>query len=110
MKKIAVPSEGDQFAQHFGRCPEYTIYEVDGEKIVNKKVIENPGHKPGFLPKFLKEKGVDCVIASGMGGRAKNLFDKNGIEVVVGVTGSIDKVVKEYLQGEISGGDNICSH
>ncbi len=110
MGKIAVPSNGEQFAQHFGRCPEYTIYTVEGEEIKSKKVISNPGHKPGYLPRFLKKKGVDCVIASGMGGRAKNLFDENGIKVVTGVTGNVDEKVKLYLNEELEEGENICSH
>lgn len=110
MEKIAIPSEGDNFAQHFGRCPEYTIIEAEGENILNKEVIPNPGHEPGFLPKYLNDMDVDCVLASGMGRRAKNLFDDNGIKVVTGVTGSIEKGVNKYLNNKLEAGENICDH
>ncbi len=110
MQKIAIPSEGDSFAQHFGRCPEYTIIEADGKDIVNKKVIPNPGHEPGYLPKYLNNLNVDCVLASGMGRRAKNLFDSNGIKVVTGVTGSIEEGVSKYLEDRLQTEENICDH
>src|SRR6056297_3449200 len=110
MKKIAVPSDGNQVAAHFGRCPQYTIVEIDGNKIVDKKVIPNPGHQPGFLPRYLKEKDVDCVITGGMGMKAKNLFDNEGMKVVTGITGSVDKALKQYLNNDLEAGENICEH
>lgn len=110
MNKIAVPSDGDQFAQHFGRCPEYTFFEVEEGEIKNKKTVPNPGHQPGFLPKFLSEQGVDCVICNGMGRKAQDLFAREGIEVVVGVSGDIAEKVKVYLDGELEEGENVCSH
>ncbi|MDI3546468.1 MAG: hypothetical protein PWR10_120 [Halanaerobiales bacterium] len=110
MQKIAIPSEGNRFAQHFGRCPEYTIIETDGKEILNKKVIPNPGHEPGFLPRYLKDLGVDCVLAGGMGRRAKDLFDSNGIKVVTGVSGSIEDGVKLYLEGKLETEEDICDH
>ena len=110
MQKIAIPSDGDQFARHFGRCPEYTIFEVEDNEIKNKKVISNPGHEPGYLPRFLNEKGVDCVICSGMGRRAQQLFDENNINVVVGINGDVDSKVRDYVEGELEEGENVCSH
>ena len=110
MEKIAIPSDGENFAQHFGRCPEYTFYTIEDGEIKNKEIISNPGHEPGYLPRFLKEKGVDCVIASGMGRRAQNLFDENGIDVVIGVQGNIDDKINSYLEDELEEGKNVCEH
>ncbi|MFW5985144.1 MAG: NifB/NifX family molybdenum-iron cluster-binding protein [Halanaerobiaceae bacterium] len=110
MKKIAVPSDGDQFAPHFGRCPEYTLFDIDEGVIKDKEVIPNPGHKPGYLPRFLNEQGVDCIIASGMGRKAQDLFEQHNIDVVIGVQGEIDKGVEAYINGELEQGENICSH
>ena len=110
MKKIAVPTDNKQFAQHFGRCPEYTIFEIEDGKIVKEEILPNPGHKPGFLPNFLKKQGVDCILASGMKHRAKNIFAENEIEVVIGLTGSVREGINSYLQGEVESGDNFCDH
>src|SRR6056297_779025 len=110
MKKVAIPSENGKVAAHFGRCPEYTIVKIDGNKIIEEKVVSNPGHKPGYLPRFLKEKGVECVITGGMGRKAQNLFDKEGIKVVIGVKGSIEEALQQYLNNELKSGENICEH
>ncbi len=110
MDKIAIPSNGNNVATHFGRCPSYTIVEIEDNEVINKKEISNPGHKPGFLPRFLKDKGVDCVITGGMGRKAKNLFDNESIKVVTGVTGSVDKALENYLNDKLEDGENICEH
>lgn len=110
MEKIAIPSDGDRFARHFGRCPEYTIVKVKNGSIQSKKVISNPGHQPGFLPDYLHNMGVDCVLAGGMGRKAKNLFDQKGIKVVTGARGSIDQGLEKYLKDALDTDEDICEH
>ena len=68
--KIAISTDGDLVSAHFGRCPSFTIVVFESDKIISKHTIDNPGHHPGFLPQFLKEKGVNAIIAGGMGQRA----------------------------------------
>ena len=62
-----------------------------------------------MLPKWLQEQGVDVIIASGMGGRAQNLFNQQGIEVVCGAE-SLDseELITRYLNGTLVTGTNIC--
>jgi len=110
MHKIAIPTDNGQVAGHFGRCPGFTLVEVDGEQIISQNQIDNPGHKPGFLPRFLNEKGANCIIASGMGRKAKDIFDENDIEVVTGAQGAIDGVVESYIQDKLDTEENICDH
>ncbi|MTI61751.1 MAG: dinitrogenase iron-molybdenum cofactor [Firmicutes bacterium] len=110
MEKIAVPTEGDMFAQHFGHCPQFTIVEVDENKVLNKEVIDNPGHQPGFLPKFLRDHGVDVIIAGGMGRKAVDLFNQFDIEVVTGASGSVMDGIRLYLEGSLETEEDICEH
>ena len=93
---------------HFGRCPEFTIVEIEGNKLKNKETIPNPGHHPGFLPDFLGKLGVSTIIAGGMGPRAQGLFAEKGIDTIVGVTGRIDEVIKKVLSGTLEGGESLC--
>ena len=106
--KIAISTEGDLVSAHFGRCPSFTLLEIEGDKLVNKQVIDNPGHEPGFLPQFLKEQGVECIIAGGMGGRATQLFDQVSIKTIVGVMGTIQNVIDQLLKGTLKGGESLC--
>lgn len=108
-RKVAVSSDSGEVSEHFGRCPEFTIAEIRGSKIVSKKVIQNPGHSTGFLPKFLKENGVETVIAGGAGFRAKELFKEFGIDMITGVSGSVDEVLDSLADGSLKQGDDTCS-
>ena len=106
--KIAISTDGNKVSPHFGRCPQFTIIEVENNKLIDKKVIENPGHHPGFLPQYLNEIGVSCIVAGGMGMRAKELFDHAGIEAILGVEGEVDKIINKIINGSLEGGDSIC--
>ncbi|BCV25448.1 NifB/NifX family molybdenum-iron cluster-binding protein [Gelria sp. Kuro-4] len=108
--RIAVATENGQVAQHFGRCQEYTLFDVDNGQIQSKVVIPNPGHQPGFLPRYLAEKGADCIIAGGMGPSAQDLFAAQGIKTVIGASGPADEVVKAYLAGDLTLGTSACEH
>jgi predicted Fe-Mo cluster-binding NifX family protein len=107
---IAIATEGNQVAGHFGRCPSYTLVTVENGKELERKTIDNPGHQPGFLPQFLHELGARCIVAGGMGPRAQALFDEQGIETVVGVAGPINDVVHSFLKGTLSSGESTCHH
>ncbi|MBN2543693.1 NifB/NifX family molybdenum-iron cluster-binding protein [bacterium] len=106
--KIAISTDGSVVSAHFGRCPEYTILNIEGDKLINKEVIENPGHQTGFLPEFLKGKGVGCIIAGGMGWRAQDLFMQSGIKTLLGLSGSIEEVISQLLNGTLKGGESLC--
>ncbi|MDD4956814.1 MAG: NifB/NifX family molybdenum-iron cluster-binding protein [Candidatus Omnitrophica bacterium] len=106
--KIAISTDGEVVSEHFGRCPSFTIVDIQEGKVGVKEVISNPGHHPGFLPEFLGGKGVECIIAGGMGQRAIQLFSERGIQVIVGVNGAIDEVMLEMAKGKLHGGDSSC--
>lgn len=107
--KIAVAVEGKFVSGHFGHCEGFNMFEVQGDKIIGSNLLENPGHKPGFLPVFLKEHGADVIIAGGMGGTAQDLFAQNGIKVVVGAQGEAEKVVELYLKGQVQSTGSVCT-
>ena len=110
MKKIAIATENSQVSAHFGRCQSYTIFEVEGKEITGKNVVDTPGHQPGMLPRFLNEKGVNFVIAGGMGPRAQNLFREMTIEPIIGASGKVDDVIQDFLNGTLEIGDSLCDH
>ena len=106
--KIAVASMGDMVAQHFGHCENFNIYVAEGGKIVSKESVANPGHKPGFLPNFLGDMGVEVIISGGMGGGAVDIFNERNIEVIMGNLGNVDEVVEKYLKGELKSIGSVC--
>jgi len=71
-------------------------------------VVANPGHEPGFIPQFLHQRGVECIIAGGAGRRAINLFQEVGIQAILGITGRIDEVIDQLINGSLEGGESLC--
>ena len=108
--KIAVSCNGSAIWPHFGHCENFMIYNVEGNKIVSSENVPNPGHKPGFLPNFLADRGVNVIIAGGMGGGAVDIFNERGVEVVVGASGDSKAAVEAYLRGELVSTGEVCHH
>lgn len=113
LKRIAIPVTQDVLSSHFGHCEVFALYDVDGEtgKIISKAAVTPPPHEPGVLPGWLKEKGVDIIIAGGMGSRAQGLFQQNGIEVIVGApVMDPEQVIQMYLGDTLETQGNLCDH
>jgi predicted Fe-Mo cluster-binding NifX family protein len=117
-KRIAVAAEGDQgmdasVSAHFGRCPFYTIVDAEENRVSLSYKVENPFYgahgQPGQVPGFIRDQGVEVIIAGGMGPRAVGFFNEFGIEVVTGATGKVQDIVDAYLRGTLSGAAP-CKH
>jgi predicted Fe-Mo cluster-binding NifX family protein len=108
--KIAVSTENGFVSAHFGRCPTYTIVDIQDGRVLSRQEIPNPGHQPGFLPGYLSERGVEAIIAGGMGPRAQGLFAEKNIQTLIGVQGPLDEVIERFLRGELEAGQDLCDH
>ncbi|GMQ64424.1 NifB/NifX family molybdenum-iron cluster-binding protein [Vallitalea maricola] len=106
--KVAIAKEGNVVSGHFGYCEGFQIYEVENNQVKDTTLVANPGHKPGFLPRFLGEKNVNVIIAGGMGATAQQLFNENNISVIVGASGELDEVIKRYLDGKLESTGSVC--
>ena len=111
MKRIAFSCEDEnglnsQMSMHFGRCPFFTLVDIENGKMSNVQVIANPAfenHVPGVVPKFINDQMANVMIAGGMGPKAIEMFNGFGIEVATGVGGKVEKVLNAYLEGRIQG-------
>jgi len=108
--KIAISTESGFVSAHFGRCPAYTLVEIENGRIIQRSEIPNPGHQPGFLPAYLSRMGVNAIIAGGMGPRAQGLFAEKNIQTVIGIQGPIDEVIEKFLRQELEAGQDLCDH
>ena len=106
--KVAISTDNDYVSAHFGRCPSFTILDIEDGKVKKQETIANPGHQPGLIPKFLNEEGVQCIITGGMGMRATGFFQEYGIETIVGIQGTISDVIKKLEEGTLEGGESLC--
>jgi C_GCAxxG_C_C family probable redox protein len=106
--KIAVACEGKSVTEHFGHCENFNIFYIENNKITKSEAIPNPGHRPGFLPNFLNDMGVNVIISGGMGGGAVEIFNEKGIEVITGAQGNSEAAVNSYLEGKLKSTGSIC--
>lgn len=105
---IAVACAGNQVSGHFGHCENFMIFKEEKGVVVSKENVPNPGHKPGFLPNFLADLGVEVIIAGGMGGGAVDIFNERNIEVILGASGDAESAVNAYLAGTLKSTGSIC--
>ncbi|NCB48076.1 MAG: dinitrogenase iron-molybdenum cofactor [Clostridia bacterium] len=95
--------------EHFGHCQNFNIYDIENGKILKVESIPNPGHKPGFLPFFLYDLGINIIMSGGIGGGAIEIFNEKNIEVVTGATGEATKTVEMFLTNELKSTNSVCN-
>lgn len=111
--KIAVPTSNGLLCPHFGGCSEFTIFDVDDEsrEIRESATKPAPDHQPGAFPKFMLDNNINVLIAGGIGGRAVQILAAKNVEVVTGAPEEPpEKVVGEYLQGNLQTTAEVCDH
>ncbi|MFU0832398.1 MAG: 50S ribosomal protein L6 [Oscillospiraceae bacterium] len=106
--KIAVACDGNRVSAHFGHCQGFEIFTVEKGKVTEHNFHRNPGHKPGFLPNYLNDLGVNTIITGGIGAGAIDIFNDKQIEVVSGASGEASDVVDKYLKGELKSTGSVC--
>lgn len=102
--KIVFATEGnrglkERVSQHFGRCPTYTVVDVDEKGNINVEVVENPtlqNHAPGMAPQFIASLGADYIVSGGMGPRAIQNFEVFNIHPITGASGEV-KANLDYI-------------
>ncbi|MBT3582436.1 NifB/NifX family molybdenum-iron cluster-binding protein [Candidatus Woesearchaeota archaeon] len=108
--KIAFAAEGEgisaSLAYHFGRCPYYVFVELESNNIKSTTTKKNPffnKHEEGSVPKFIAGEKAKIMITGGIGPKAIEWFDKLGIIVITAKPKELTAVLKDYLDGKLSG-------
>lgn len=111
--RFAIPIADNKLTLHFGHSAEFAIVDADEEKkqIQMREDVDAPPHQPGLLPRWLAERGVNVIIAGGIGQRAQALFLEQGIRVLVGAPcDTPEHLIISYLRGALISGTNVCDH
>ena len=101
--KIAIPvlenrGADSPISEHFGHAPFFAFIEND-----EISVVENPleDHGPGDIPKYMAEQDVNLLIARGIGGRAIDIFNQLGINVVRGASGTVTEILSALKNNQL---------
>ncbi len=109
--RIAIPLSGGSFAAHFGGCDEFVLIDVEKEfnQILGSSSYPAPEHTPGAFPMWLAKMNVNLIICGGVGHKAKLLFKKNNIDLMMCDTYlEPQEIVKKYLEGTLQTVDRSC--
>jgi predicted Fe-Mo cluster-binding NifX family protein len=108
---VAVPSElpgglESPIGAHFGHCDIYTLVSIEDGQIQHVDVVPNVPHQQGgcMAPvQYLAEKGVNQLIAGGMGLRPLMGFNQVGIEVYYGGNvATVGEAVQSIIDGKLT--------
>jgi len=105
--KIAISSTGQNLDAsvdaRFGRCQYFIIIEPETMKF---EAIPNPSitatHGAGIqTSQLIASKGATVVLTGNCGPNAFQTLSAAGIEVIVGVTGTVKDAIEKYKKGEL---------
>ncbi|MCR4675668.1 MAG: DUF134 domain-containing protein [Sphaerochaetaceae bacterium] len=113
MVRIAVTYDNGMVGQHFGRTEQFKVYDIDVDKreVTGSQVVDTNGEGHGALAGFLRAAEVQILICGGIGMGARAGLSQVGIEILPGVSGNADEVVKAFLGGTLEYDPNTeCHH
>jgi len=102
--KVCVPTMGNNglkeyVSEHFGRAPTFTIVDLSTNEV---KTIPNTSEHMGGIgkpPEIIAGTGADVMLCSGLGPRAIQMFEQQGVEVFVGARGTVMDAIKAWKEG-----------
>lgn len=98
---LAVTYENGEIFQHFGRTPQFKLYDVQDGKIVSSTVVDTNGSGHGALAGILSALKVDALICGGIGGGAQMALAAANIRLYGGVSGGADAAAEAFAAGRL---------
>lgn len=99
--RIAIATDQDFVSSDFCCCPACTIVDIENGKIKETFIIPNPGCKHKYWAELFCRNSIKHLIVGNIGTPAKSVLSWWGIEVMAGVEGPIDDVVRRFVLGEL---------
>ena len=102
--KILIPSMDDSgmesmVSEHFGHAPFFTVVDAGTGAVT---AVASPGHQGGRTPaQAIAETGAEVVLGGGMGGRAVQILDSQGIAVFLEAKGTVREALESHRQGKL---------
>jgi len=105
--RICIPTQSkdgkkSKVNEHFGSAPYFAIYDTDDSTL---EFIENTNahHSHGMCQPIavLSEKKIEVVVCGGMGARALNKLNQQGIKAFKATTGTVEEIIAQYESDSI---------
>ncbi len=105
--RICIPTKTNigkkaEVSEHFGSAPYFTIYDVEKDVV---EIIDNSNqhHVHGACQPMsaLTDKKIDAVVCGGMGARAVQKLNEDGIKVYRASGGTVEEIIRQYENNEL---------
>jgi len=113
--RVCVPTMGnngldERVSEHFGRALTFTIVDLSTNDV---KVVPNTSEHLGGVgkpPEIIASVGADVMLCSGLGPRAVQMFELQGVEVFVGARGTVRDAIRTWKEGGLQEATdaNVC--
>ena len=109
--RIAIAAENNAgldspVSPHFGHAAYFVLVETENSAVSSVSSIANPfcgSHGCGQVGSFVAEQGARVILVGGMGQRAVQSLQAQGVEAVSGAAGSVREALEQYLSGGLRG-------
>ena len=106
---IASNSNGgleDTVSMQFGRCPTFTVVEIEGNSIKDAYVIPNPGASAASgagmqAGQAVVNEGCKVLIAGAIGPNSAQVLTLGGVEMRTSPEIKVKEAVEKYIKGEL---------
>jgi len=90
----------------FGRCPTFTLVDVENGKVVSHEVVQNPylsamGGAGIQAAQLVISKGAQAILAGAFGPNATNVFSQGGVQTIP-AQGTVKEKVLEFAAGRLA--------
>jgi predicted DNA-binding protein (UPF0251 family)/predicted Fe-Mo cluster-binding NifX family protein len=109
---IAAPYLQGNINAHFGSTQSFLVAETADGEVKQTSIFEVQGmqHNHSGIAGFLKEQGVEVILAGGMGAPMQQALKQAGFQLFCGVGGPALEAVQAFLRGEIVHSEATCGH
>ena len=102
--KVAIPRFGEEVAPCFEYSATIAIFTIEKRKVVKQTDFSLQSQEALDRVRLLRDQLVDTLICGGVQDSFEDLVSAIGIRVISWVSGNVDKLLEQYVRGELQPG------
>lgn len=105
MIRVAVPRFQEEIAPCFEYSATIAIFDINDGNIVEQTDFSLQSNRAFDRLRLLKDQQVDTLICGGIQDRFEQMVQASGIETISWVSGHVETILKQYLDGTLTAGE-----